>query len=43
MKFSHRIALRAFEPNWMHTQLPNGAGDVQNALLFGAGIVYWSR
>jgi hypothetical protein len=43
MKFSRWIALRAFEANWMHTQLLNGAGDVQNALLFGAGIVYCFR
>lgn len=43
MRLSRRIAVRACEANWMHTQLPNGAGDVQNALLFGAGIVYWSR
>jgi hypothetical protein len=43
MKFSRRIALRAFEANWMHTQLLNGAGDAQNALLFGAGIVYCFR
>jgi hypothetical protein len=43
MRLSHRIAVRAFEANWMHTQLPNGADDVQNALLLGAGLVYHFR
>jgi hypothetical protein len=43
MRLSRRIAVRAAEVNWMHTQLPNGAGNVQSALLFGAGISYWFK
>jgi hypothetical protein len=43
MRFSHRFAVRAIEANWMHTQLPNGAGNEQSALILGAGIVYHFR
>jgi hypothetical protein len=43
MRLSRRIAVRAFEADWMHTQLPNGTGNVQSALRFGAGIVYHFR
>jgi len=43
MTLSRRVALRAVEANWMHTHLPNGAGNVQSALLLGAGIAYWFK
>jgi hypothetical protein len=34
-----RIALRAFQANWLRTQLPNSTTNVQNSLTLGAGIV----
>ena len=37
---SRRIALRAFEANWLRTQLPNATTNVQNNLDLGAGVVY---
>ena len=43
VRLSHRFAVRAIEANWMHTQLPNGADNAQNALLLGAGFVYHFR
>jgi hypothetical protein len=43
MSLSHRFAVRALEANWMHTQLPNGADNAQNALILGAGFVYRFR
>jgi len=35
-----RISVRAFEVDWLYTQLPNGTTDVQNNLRVGAGIVF---
>ncbi len=43
MRLSRRFAVRAFEAEWMHTQLPNGAGNEQNSILLGAGMVYHFR
>ncbi len=36
----HRFALRAFEANWLRTQLPNATTNVQNNLRLGAGLIY---
>lgn len=36
---SPRIALRAFDAEWVRTQLPNAGSNVQNNLSLGAGIV----
>ena len=43
MMLSRRIALRAFEADWMYTQLPNGTTNSQGALLLSAGITYWFK
>jgi hypothetical protein len=37
---SHHIALRAFEANWVRTDLPNGTNNVQNNLRLGAGLAF---
>ena len=34
------VALRAFEVNYVRTQLPNSTNNVQNNVRFGAGIVF---
>jgi hypothetical protein len=34
------FSVRAFEANWLRTQLPNATTNVQNNLRLGAGIVY---
>lgn len=36
---SPHIALRAFQANWLRTQLPNASTNVQNNLNLGAGLV----
>lgn len=36
---SRHFAVRAFEADWLRTQLPNGSTNVQNYLQLGAGIV----
>jgi hypothetical protein len=35
----HHIAVRAFEADWLRTQLPNSTTSVQNSLKLGAGVV----
>ena len=40
---SSHLALRAFEVNWLHTQLPNATTNVQNNVRFGAGIIFRFR
>jgi hypothetical protein len=35
-----RIAVRVLQADWLRTQLPNGASNVQNNLQVGAGIVW---
>ncbi len=40
---SPRIALRAFEVNWVRTQLPNSTTNVENNVRVGAGIVFRFR
>jgi hypothetical protein len=36
-------ALRAFEADWLRTQLPNSTNNAQNSLRAGAGIVFRFR
>jgi hypothetical protein len=40
---SHRIALRAFQANWLRTQIPNATTNIQNNLDLGAGLVFRFR
>lgn len=40
---SPHVAVRAFEVNWMRTQLPNSTTNVENNVRFGAGIVFRFR
>ena len=37
---SRHIAIRLLQADWLRTQLPNGASDVQNNFQLGAGIVF---
>lgn len=37
---SRHWAIRAFQADWLRTQLPNGTTNVQNTLRLGAGIVF---
>lgn len=39
IELAQHFALRAFEADYLRTQLPNGNANVQNNLLLGAGIV----
>ena len=43
MELSPHVALRAFEADWVRTELPNAANNVQNNLSLGAGIVFRIR
>jgi hypothetical protein len=36
----NRLTLRAFEADWLHTQMPNAASGVQNSLRLGAGLIF---
>jgi outer membrane immunogenic protein len=36
----HHLALRAFEADWLRTQLPDATTNVQNNLRLGAGLVF---
>lgn len=38
-RLSRHFAVRAFEADWLRTQLPNSSTNVQNYLQLGAGIV----
>jgi opacity protein-like surface antigen len=40
VRLSPRLALRAFEVDWLHTQMPNGVTGVQNNLRVGVGVIY---
>lgn len=40
---SPHLAVRAFEVNWLRTQLPNSTTNVQNNVRFGAGMVFRFR
>lgn len=37
---TRHFSVRAFDANWLRTQLPNATTNVQNNLRLGAGIVY---
>jgi peptidoglycan-associated lipoprotein len=37
---SRHLALRAFEADWLRTQLPNSTTNVQNNLRLGAGVIF---
>ena len=37
---SGHLAVRAFEADWLRTQLPNATTNVQNNLRLGAGLVF---
>lgn len=39
INFSRHVAMRAFQADYMQTQLPNGGNDRQNHLRLAAGIV----
>jgi hypothetical protein len=39
LPMKHRLLLRAFEADWLRTQLPNADTNVQNNIRLGAGIV----
>jgi hypothetical protein len=36
---SPHVALRAFEVNWLRTQLPNSTTNIENNIRLGAGVV----
>lgn len=36
----HNWGVRLFEADWVHTTLPNGAGDVQNDFRLSFGVTY---
>jgi hypothetical protein len=36
---TRRIAVRAFEADWLRTQLPNSTTNAQNNLRLGTGLV----
>jgi len=40
LPLTRRFSARAFDANWLRTQLPNATTNVQNNLRLGAGIVY---
>ncbi len=37
---TRRITLRAFEADWLRTEMPNGATGLQNNIRFGAGLIF---
>jgi hypothetical protein len=37
---TRHISIRALQVDWLHTQLPNNSGNVQNNLRMGAGLIY---
>jgi len=36
----HHLTVRAFEADWLRTQLPNSTSSVQNNLRLGTGLAY---
>ena len=40
VKVGRRVAIRAFEAEWLRTQMPNSTTNVQNSLRLGAGLVF---
>jgi hypothetical protein len=43
LNLKRHIAIRAFEADWLRTQLPNSTTSVQNNLRLGAGVVFIFR
>jgi hypothetical protein len=43
LQYKRRIGFRAFEADWLRTQLPNSTTSVQNNLRVGAGVVFLFR
>jgi hypothetical protein len=37
---SPHLALRAFEADWLRTQMPNTTTNVQNSIKMGAGVIF---
>ncbi len=40
LRLKHHLVLRAFQADWLRTQLPNATTNVQNNLRVGAGLIY---
>lgn len=40
MHLTRHVSARAFEADWLRTQLPNATTNVQNNLRLGAGLIY---
>jgi X-X-X-Leu-X-X-Gly heptad repeat protein len=40
LAFTRHIGVRVLQADWVRTQLPNDATDVQNTLRLGAGIIF---
>jgi hypothetical protein len=40
LRLNHHLAVRAFEVDYVRTQLPNGNDNLQNSLRLAAGLVY---
>jgi hypothetical protein len=40
LQLKHHLAMRAFEADWLRTQMPNATTNVQNNLRLGAGLIY---
>lgn len=40
LPLTHHFSVRAFDADWLRTQLPNATTNVQNNLRLGAGMVY---
>jgi peptidoglycan-associated lipoprotein len=43
LPLSRHIDLRAFEADWLRTELPNSTTNIQNNLRVGAGFVFRNR
>ncbi len=43
VNLNRRLALRAVEANWLHTQLPNSTTNTQNSLRLSAGVAFRFR
>ncbi len=40
LNLSPHLALRAFQANWLRTQMPNSTNNLQNSLQLGVGVVF---
>jgi len=39
LPINRRLAIRAFEADWLRTQMPNANSNIQNNVMLGTGIV----